>query len=254
MLRATIKDKIGEIFAKLWEIVTVLWGVSSDWFNKTVIQPIVQKFTSFKDSIKQKFSEAWTSIKETFKPATAFFSNLWSQIKQKFTDFGTVIGDAFSNAVKTVVNSILTGVEDKVNFFVDAINGIIDLINTIPGANISKLTRLEIPKLAKGGIVKAPTLALVGDNAGASTGNPEVVAPLNKLKGMLNESDGSAEDTVILSQILQYLIKIYEAITSNGNTNIIELIAQLDEGVLFKRMIELNKQYKKRHGGKSAFA
>lgn len=249
-----VKDKMGEIFAKLWEIVTVLWGVATDWFNNKVIQPILQKFTSFKDSIKKKFSEAWTSIKETFKPATTFFTDLWNKIKQKFTAIGTIVGDAFSSAIKTVINSILTGVENKVNFFVDAINGAIDLINTIPGVSISKLTRLEIPKLAKGGVVKAPTLALVGDNAGANTGNPEVVAPLNKLKGMLNESDGSAEDTVILSQILQYLIKIYEAISSDGSTNIIELIAKLDESVVFKRMIELNKQYKKRHNGKSAFA
>ena len=29
-------------------------------------------------------------------------------------------------------------------------------------------------KFAKGGIVKAPTLAVVGDNAGANSGNPEV--------------------------------------------------------------------------------
>ena len=41
-----------------------------------------------------------------------------------------------------------------------------------------------IPALAEGGIASGPTLAMVGEYAGAS-GNPEVIAPLDKLRGML---------------------------------------------------------------------
>lgn len=41
-----------------------------------------------------------------------------------------------------------------------------------------------IPMLAEGGIVSGPTLAMVGEYAGAK-GNPEVIAPLDKLRGML---------------------------------------------------------------------
>lgn len=43
----------------------------------------------------------------------------------------------------------------------------------------------SIPAFAAGGIVSGPTLALVGEYGGAS-GNPEVIAPLDKLRGMLN--------------------------------------------------------------------
>ena len=46
-------------------------------------------------------------------------------------------------------------------------------------------TMLSIPKFAKGGIVSGPTLAMVGEYAGAGSGNPEVIAPLNKLRSML---------------------------------------------------------------------
>lgn len=42
----------------------------------------------------------------------------------------------------------------------------------------------SLPKFANGGIVSGPTLAMVGEYAGAS-GNPEVIAPLDKLRGML---------------------------------------------------------------------
>lgn len=41
-----------------------------------------------------------------------------------------------------------------------------------------------IPMLAEGGIASGPTLAMVGEYAGAK-GNPEVIAPLDKLRGML---------------------------------------------------------------------
>lgn len=43
---------------------------------------------------------------------------------------------------------------------------------------------LAIPKFAKGGLAYGPTLGLFGEYAGASN-NPEVVAPLDKLRGML---------------------------------------------------------------------
>ena len=42
----------------------------------------------------------------------------------------------------------------------------------------------QLPKFAKGGIISGPTIGLMGEYAGASN-NPEVVAPLDKLRGML---------------------------------------------------------------------
>lgn len=47
-----------------------------------------------------------------------------------------------------------------------------------------------VPMLAEGGIASGPTLAMVGEYAGAS-GNPEVIAPLDKLRGMLKEPAGT---------------------------------------------------------------
>lgn len=46
-----------------------------------------------------------------------------------------------------------------------------------------------IPKFAAGGIVSGPTMGLMGEYPGAKS-NPEVIAPLNKLQGMLDQSNG----------------------------------------------------------------
>lgn len=50
---------------------------------------------------------------------------------------------------------------------------------------------LSIPKFAKGGIAFGPTLGLFGEYPGASS-NPEVVAPLDRLRSMLRPDDGAA--------------------------------------------------------------
>lgn len=50
----------------------------------------------------------------------------------------------------------------------------------------------SMPKFAAGGIAYGPTLGLFGEYAGAST-NPEVVAPLNKLKSLLGGEEGQSE-------------------------------------------------------------
>ena len=60
-------------------------------------------------------------------------------------------------------------------------------------AMIATVTAAGIPALAEGGVATGPTLALVGEYAGAS-GNPEVIAPLDKLRAMLPEPEGGPMD------------------------------------------------------------
>ena len=49
---------------------------------------------------------------------------------------------------------------------------------------------MSIPKFASGGIAYGPTLGLFGEYAGASN-NPEVVAPLDKLRGIIGSDNGA---------------------------------------------------------------
>ncbi len=51
-------------------------------------------------------------------------------------------------------------------------------------AQIGTIASTPLPAFADGGIVSGPTVGLMGEYAGANT-NPEVIAPLNKLKDMI---------------------------------------------------------------------
>jgi TP901 family phage tail tape measure protein len=65
------------------------------------------------------------------------------------------------------------------------------LLAPIAGGAAAALFNRLIPKFADGGIISGPTFGLMGEYPGAST-NPEVVAPLSKLKGMLQDAGGGA--------------------------------------------------------------
>ncbi len=51
----------------------------------------------------------------------------------------------------------------------------------------------SIPKFAKGGLAYGPTLGVFGEYAGASN-NPEVVAPLDRLRSLIAPPEGLGGD------------------------------------------------------------
>lgn len=60
-------------------------------------------------------------------------------------------------------------------------------------AQIAAIQSAPLPALAEGGLAFGPTAALVGDNVGAAA-DPEVIAPLSKLNGMLG---GQAQKIIV---------------------------------------------------------
>ena len=60
-------------------------------------------------------------------------------------------------------------------------------------AQVAAIASTPLPALAEGGLAFGPTAALVGDNVGAAA-DPEVIAPLSKLNGMLG---GNAQKVIV---------------------------------------------------------
>ena len=166
-----------------WDNVTELFGKVGDWFYEHVIKPIGDFFKDLWDGIKDIFASVGNFFKETFQKGvdkiksvfgkiTAFFSDVWTKIKNIFSKVGEVVGKAITNTVKKAINAVLSTAVKIINGFISAINLAISVINAIPGVNIKKLSKLETPKLAKGGVVDTATLALIGEQG------KEAVVPL----------------------------------------------------------------------------
>lgn len=65
------------------------------------------------------------------------------------------------------------------------------------GASVAMMASMKTKKFANGGIVSGPTLGLIGEYPGASS-NPEVVAPLDKLRSIIEPVGGGAGGTVVV--------------------------------------------------------
>lgn len=170
-----IKTIISNIFNGIKNTVSNIWNGIKNSISNAV--------SSIKNGIVNNFQTAYNKITSIFRNIGSFFSGIWNNIKNTFSALGTKIGDAISGAVKSGINGVLGMIENIVNKFVNMINGAIDVINAIPGVNIGKLNRLNIPRLAEGGYVKAntPQLAMIGDNKHQG----EVVAPEDKMLEMI---------------------------------------------------------------------
>lgn len=200
---AAVKKAVQAIFKAL--------GTVGEWINNNVVQPVVKFFKGMWDGIvnifskvgtwfKDIFSGAVSGIKSAFSGIVNFFSGIWESIKKIFSKVGDVIGKAISNTVGKAVNAVLSVAVGIINGFISAINLAISAINLIPGVSISKLKKLDVPKMAKGGIIDSATLAVVGEQG------KEAVVPLENNLGWLDKlatmlSDKLGNDSPIILQI-----------------------------------------------------
>jgi len=108
---------------------------------------------------------------ETFKGAV-------DSLKGRLMSIPPVI-NAVWDGIKIAFNIWAAGWEIMVNSFIIGLNGIIRGVNFIkPGKDFPTLPHLKIPRLAEGGIVDRPTLAMIGE------AGPEAVVPLSRTNGI----------------------------------------------------------------------
>lgn len=125
------------------------------------------------------FSKAVSIIKSVFNPIVDFFSGIWSKITGIFSKVGEVVGKAITNVVGKAVNTVLSVAVSIINGFISAINLAISCINAIPGVELDKLKKLDVPQMEKGGVLKKGQVGLLEGNGA------EAVVPLEKNLGWL---------------------------------------------------------------------
>jgi hypothetical protein len=156
----------------------------------------IQKFVEMWISgIKQAFSGMFNILGGFMKLWVSIFKGDWQGVKNAVVQILTGIKDYFVGLVKIMfglisslgiglikifanVGEILKGM---VNEIIGGVNKLIKAINSVKNSNAvtKRIPNIpEIPKLAKGGIVDKPTLAMIGEKG------PEAVVPLGKGGGM----------------------------------------------------------------------
>jgi len=157
---------IGSFFTGIWNgIVSVATNAWSSIRN--VFSTVGSFFTGI-------FQQAWNGITSIFNRLGGFFSGVWNSVTGIFKSAGMAIGNAISGAVKTAVNFVLSKAIGIINGFIGAINAVIGVINKIPGVSLSKISKLGVPQLERGGVLAKGQVGLL-EGTGA-----EAVVPLDQ--------------------------------------------------------------------------
>lgn len=161
----------GETFQKAWDALTKVFSPIGTWFGERwndVTTALANVATWFGNI----FSSAYEAVTNAFSSIGSFFSGVWETVKNIFVNAGQMVGSAVGGAFKSAVNAVLGTIENVVNGFIGMINGVIGLINKIPGVSLGSVGYVSLPRLARGGIVDSPTVAMIGE------AGKEVVMPL----------------------------------------------------------------------------
>ena len=134
--------------------------VKFDIFGKTV------------NAVKTVFTQLWDVARFVFGAIKTGFETL--------KDLGASIFDGIGGAFKGVINAVISNLEKGLNAAIKGLNIILDGIDAAAGPwiNFGTVPDVKLPRLAEGGIVTSPTIAMIGERG------PEAVIPLNRAGGM----------------------------------------------------------------------
>lgn len=149
-----IFSKLGSWFGERWNDVTSVLANVSSWFGNM-------------------FTSAYNAVKNAFSSIGGFFSGVWSTVQSIFVNAGQKVGSAVGGAFRSAVNAVLGTIENVVNGFIRMINGVLGVVRNLPGLGwVGSVSTVSLPRLARGGIVDSPTIAMIGE------AGKEAVVPL----------------------------------------------------------------------------
>ncbi len=226
--------------SELWSTVTgfftgALSGLQSFFTNAWT--NILGAFNSFQSSLAQSFPLVATIVQgpistiqtiiEGLKGVldgliqfiTGVFTGNWSQAWEGVKGIFGSIFDSLAALVKQPINAVI-GIINKA---ISGINGLkLDIPEWVPvlGGKTFGLNIPEIPQLATGGIVTAPTILEAGEG-----GEPEAILPISKLAGLIQTAAESITRPSIVSELPGLL---QNAVAGMNQPSIIsELLGQL---------------------------
>lgn len=160
-----------EIFQKAWTGLTNIFSKLGSWFGERWVD-VTNALANVSAWFGNTFTSAYNAVKNAFSSIGSFFSGVWSTVQSIFVNAGQKVGSAVGGAFRSAVNGVLGTIENVVNGFIGMINGVIGMINKIPGVSLGGIGYVSLPRLARGGIVDSPTVAMIGE------AGKEVVMPL----------------------------------------------------------------------------
>ncbi len=202
-------NSIVQLFQFLLDSIKGIWSGVANWFNTTVIQPLITFFTNIWTTLINGAQNAWNGIKSVFSTVASFFqntfSNAWSKVKSVFSTGGKIfdgIKEGIVSSFKNIVNSIIGGINKVVSVPFKGINSAlskiknIDIMGLKPFKNkISTISVPQIPMLAQGAVIppNAKFAAILGDQRNGKN----LEAPESLIRKIVREESGNNKEVIL---------------------------------------------------------
>jgi phage-related protein len=171
----TAVDWIEKAAGTVWDIITWPFRHAVDLVKqiideipgvfRTAVSGITTALSTVWTVIKKPFEDGWDAAKKAGKTVIDWFGTIWNTINNAFSGLSDVITYPFRiafDAIKRLWNSTVGGFGFKVPDWVPGVGG----------------KEFKIPKMATGGIVTRPMIAMIGERG------PEAVIPLDQMGTM----------------------------------------------------------------------
>ena len=182
---------ISKFFSDSWKSITKTFSNVSGWF-------------------REKFQSAWSSIKNVFSSWGSFFGGLWTKIKSKFGSIGSSLGKSMGDSVKSAMNKVLSAIEKAINKGIGLINSAIKLANKLPGIKVGTVSKVNLPRLASGGVLEKGQVGLLEGNGA------EAVVPLDRNRAWISAVAQDMKEVGIGGQsdaMVNYLKQLIDMLT-----------------------------------------
>ena len=161
-----------DMFQKAWTGLTNIFSKLGSWFGERWAD-VTNALSSVSNWFGEMFTNAYNAVKDAFSSIGDFFKGVWDTVKSIFVNAGQMVGEAVGGAFKSAVNAVLGTIENVVNDFIGMINGVLGVVRNLPGLGwVGSVSTVSLPRLARGGIVDSPTIAMIGE------AGKEAVVPL----------------------------------------------------------------------------
>ena len=251
-------DQVKQAGGAALQFLQEIWAAACEWFNAIVVQPLAALFSTFWQIVQNLAQLALSKLQAIWGTLCGWMQRLVIEpLTSAWTGFKDImlnLWDGIAGGVRGAVNSIIGFVNGMIRGAVDGVNTVIRMLNSISfevpslvpeiggmtfGFDIPTVSAPQIPMLARGGVIRQPVLAMMGEYAGAAT-NPEIAAPESRLRELMAEQNGP-----VLAAILQ----LAQAVSSGGARELVAnqpIEVKLDGQVLYRAMakIEANRGVK----------
>lgn len=133
-----VKPDILEPFVTLWENVKEIWSNAATWFLENIIDPIIDLFESFEETVSGIFEgldlivrAIWTKIVEWIDenviiPAIDLFLDGWQFIQSILNNIVTWIDTKFIEPLKGIWQSLWSGIKIPAAIAMNAVIGVVE--------------------------------------------------------------------------------------------------------------------------------